>query len=212
MYKKFISTILVMALMNLMGCTAYKSFAVDEFKQVKEQDEPAEFYVKTTDSREYFISDPSVFVKNDTLYGKGILVSKEFAFDGKIAVRKIKTIQFKDIGSKYPSIYNYSQYQKIESETGKPDEILITTNDVTKYRFLKDDYYIKNDTFYGKGIMISGGEGYVDLKIAIADIEIIEYEYFNWIYTGLYTVALGLSLVGGLLLILYLGGAEFRFY
>jgi hypothetical protein len=45
---------------------------------------------------------------------------------------------------------------------------------------MKTDYYIKNDTLYGKGKWLSGDrEALLDKKIALSDIESIEVEDLN---------------------------------
>ena len=79
-----------------------------------------------------------------------------------------------------------SQYQKIEAESGKPDEIYLTKLDSTRYHFMKNDYYIENGALYGKGeLLLSDGEELLDIKIALSDIESIEFWSFNWPKTGL---------------------------
>ena len=83
-----------------------------------------------------------------------------------------------------------SQYQKIETETGKPDEIFLTKNDNTKNQFMKNDYFIENDTLYGKGKLILEGEQQFDRKIALSEIESINVESLNEVNTSLSIVGL----------------------
>jgi len=180
MYKKLISSILVVALLNLVGCYSFKSVTVPEYSQIEEEDKPNEIKVKTKDSQQYHFSDSNFYIENDTLYGKGILFlsEEELPFEGKIAFGEIESIQLEEFGQKYPT--TISQYQKIEAERGKPDEIYLTKYDSTEYHFMKNDYYIENDTLYGEGEMISDdNEQPFEGKIALSEIESIEVDKFN---------------------------------
>ena len=96
MYKKFISSILVVALMSLLGCYSFQSVTVVEYKQIEENEgKPNEIKVKMDDSREYYFIDSNFYIENDTLYGKGeiILNSNEQKFDGEVAVSNIESIE-----------------------------------------------------------------------------------------------------------------------
>ena len=93
MYKKLISSILVVALLNLLGCYSSELVNVTEYKQIEEEDKSDDIRVITIYS-EYYLSD--FYIENDTLYAKGkeILYNKEKPFDGKIALSDIESIQF----------------------------------------------------------------------------------------------------------------------
>ena len=96
MYKKLITSILVVALLNLLGCYSSELVNVTEYKQIEEGKISDDIRVITKDSLEYHFTESDVYVENDTLYGKGkeILYNKEKPFDGKIALSDIESIQF----------------------------------------------------------------------------------------------------------------------
>jgi len=95
MYKKLISSILVVALLKLIGCYSLESVTVAEYQQIKEEDKPKDIIAITADYKEYHFADSGYYVKNDTLYGKGFLFNKEGeqVFDGKIALIDIESFQ-----------------------------------------------------------------------------------------------------------------------
>ena len=98
MYKKLISSILVFALLNLLGCYSSELVNVTEYKQIEEEDKPDNIRVITIYS-EYYLSD--FYIENDTLYAKGkeILYNKEKPFDGKIALSDIESIEVESLNS-----------------------------------------------------------------------------------------------------------------
>ncbi len=175
MYKKFISSILVIALLNLLGCYSSELINVTEYNQIEERGKPREILVKTYGSLKYHFLKKGHYIENDTLYGK--VSVKELPFEGKFAFGEIKSIQILPFG------YAVSHYQKIEAESGKPDEIYLKKNDFTKYHFMKNDYYIENDTLYGKGKLILDEEELLDRNIALSHIESIQFEYVDGIAT-----------------------------
>ena len=96
MYNKFISSIIVVALLNLLGCYSFQSVNFVEYKQIeKNNGKPNEIKVKVDDSREYHFTDSNFYFENDTLYGRGkiILNSNEQPFDGEVAVSEIESIE-----------------------------------------------------------------------------------------------------------------------
>jgi hypothetical protein len=198
MYKKLISSILVVALLNLMGCYSSELVNVTEYKQVEEEDKPDDIRVITKDSQEYHFSDSNFLIDSDTLYWKDILhLSKEeLPFEGKFALGEIKSIQLKEVSQNYSTLISMtvSKYQKIEAESGKPDEIYVISSDSTRYHFMKNDYYIEKDTLYGKGkLLFAAREELVGRKIAISDIESIEFESFNWLTTSLLILGIAVT-------------------
>ncbi|MDH3268696.1 MAG: hypothetical protein OEM46_07560 [Ignavibacteria bacterium] len=210
MYKKLIASVLVVALLNLFGCYSFEAITVPEYEQVeKEEGKPGEIYVKTKDSQEYHFSESNFYIENDTLYGKEISLQSEIEppFEGKFALTEIKSIQLEDFGQKYPSLMTVSQYQKIEAESGKPDEFYFTKIDSTKYRFMKNDYHIEKDTLYGKGFLILDKEQPLVRKIALSNIAFIEVDSINWLNTSL--LSLGIAVVAFILflVIAYASGA-----
>ena len=96
MYKKLISSILVVALLNLLGCYSSELINVTEYNQIEEEDKPDEIRVITKDSKEYHFSEMNFYVENDTLYGKEILLlgERKHILDRKIALSDIESIQF----------------------------------------------------------------------------------------------------------------------
>jgi hypothetical protein len=200
-YKKLISSVLVVALLNLVGCYSFEPITVPEYKQVEEEEgKPDEIYVKTNHNQEYNFSD--FYIENDTLYGKDRLLQSELElpFEGQFAFWEIESIQLEDFGQKYTSLMTVSQYQKIEPESGKPDEIYLTKIDSSKYRFMKNDFHIDNDTLYGKGkLLLSDREQLLDRKIALSNIESIEVDSINWLTTILFS--LGIAVVTFILVV-----------
>jgi len=179
MNKKLISSILIIALLNLVGCYSYESVSVPVYKQVeKEEGKPDEIKVVTKDLREYHFFDSGYYIHNDTLYGK--VSVKELSFEGKIAFWEIESIQFENFDWNKPSLISVTELKKIEKETGKSDEIYLTKYDSTRYHFMKNDYYIEKDTLFGKGYLILDKEQPLDRKIALPNIESIEVEKLNW--------------------------------
>jgi len=88
MYKKLISSILIVAFLNLLGCYSFKSMTVPEYMVEEKEDKPDEIYVKTKDFQEYYFSDSNFYIENDTLYAdKG----------QKIALSDINTIEVESI-------------------------------------------------------------------------------------------------------------------
>ena len=205
MYKKLIASVLVVALLNLVGCYSFAPVTVPEYQQVEEKEgKPDEIRVITKDSQEYHFTD--FYIKNDTLYGKGIslLSFGELPYEGKFALGEIESIQLEDFVQEYPSLMTVSQYQNIEAESGKPDEIYLTKDDATRYHFMNNDYYIENDTLYGKGKLLSDdSEQQLDRKIALSNIESIEVESLDWGNTLLFAggITVGILAVAYLILL-----------
>jgi len=214
MYKKLISSILVVALLNLVGCYSFESISVPEYKQVEEEEgKPDEIYVKTIDSHEYRLTDSKFHIENDTLYGKGILLlsKEELIFEERLALNEIDSIQLYYFGQKYPTLVTVSQYQKIEAESGKPDEIYLTKNDSTRYHFMKNDYYIENDTLYGKGkLSPSDREQPFEGKIALSEIESIQVETSDTFETRIFIGFITAIAVVGILVFIVLATVKVK--
>lgn len=208
MSKKLISSILVVALLNLVGCYTLQPITVPEYKQVeKEEGKPDEIFVKTNEPIEYHFSDSNFYIENDTLYGNGILLQskEEITLEKKFAISEIDSIQLYYFGQKYSNPVTFSHYQKIEAEKGEPEEIYLTKYDSTKHHFLKNDYYIENDTLYGKEIFLPNDkEQPFEGKIAISEIESIQMELYDedkvigaWV-GALLGIGLGILIILGL--------------
>ena len=96
MHKKLISSILVVALLNLVGCYSFESITVPEYKQVEEEEgKPDEIYVLIKDREKYHFLKDNFYIVNDILYGKGklLLGDREELIDKKIALSDIVLIE-----------------------------------------------------------------------------------------------------------------------
>jgi hypothetical protein len=178
MGNKVLVSFLVVAIFNLLvGCYSSELVTPLEYNKIKEEDKPDDIRVITKDFEEYHFSDSNYYIENDTLYGK--VSVKELSFEGKCALNEIESIQVEYFSQKYHSLVTVLQYQKMEAERGKPDEIYLTKTDFTKYHLMKTDYHIENDTLYGKGKLILDREELLNKKIALSNIESIVDESIN---------------------------------
>ena len=214
MHKKLISSVLVVALLNLVGCYSSESVNVPEYKQfVEEEGKPDEIYVKTKDIQEYHFSESNFNVENDTLYGtvKLLRSTEAITFEERISISEIDSIQLYYFGQKYPTLVTVSQYQKIEAESGKADEIYLTKNDSTKYHFMKNDYYIENDTLYGKGkfLPIEKDQPF-EGNIALTEVESIKIETYDTMLSilGITPLAIIIAAASIALIVLVSGGVN----
>ncbi len=67
------------------------------------------------------------------------------------------------------------EYKQVEEED-KPDDIRVITKDSQEYHFSESNFYVEDDTLYGK---VDISEQLLDRKIALSDIESIQFEYLN---------------------------------
>ena len=78
-----------------------------------------------------------------------------------------------------------SEYKQVEEEEGKPIEIYVKTKTNLWYHFTNSNFYIENDTLYGRGeLLLSDEEGMINTKIALSDIESMGVEGTNWVITS----------------------------
>ena len=104
-------------------------------------------------------------------------------------------------------ILTVPQYKTVEETNGKPNEIKVTTKDYKEYQFSNSNFYIENDTLYGKEkLLIAGGQEPIERKIALSEIVTIEVESFDLgdtcllggvIYLGIGVLAVIVWLVSG---------------
>jgi len=203
MYRKIFISFLLIALINfLVGCYSSEFVTAGEYEQVEEEDKPDDIRVITKDSQEYHFSESNFYIENDTLYGKvGV---KELPFEGKFAFGEIESIQWEVVGQNYTTLMTVSQYQKIEAESGKPDEIYLTKINSSKYHFTKNDYHIENDTLYGKGKLLLGDVEKLQVrKIALSNIAFREVDSINWLTTIL--LGLGIGVVAFIIVVVARG-------
>ena len=84
----------------------------------------------------------------------------------------------------------------------KADEILITTKDSQKYKFSNQNFYVENDTIYGKGkLLLEEGDKPVETKIALSDIVFLETESFDLGNTCLWSggIFFGIVIIAGII-------------
>jgi hypothetical protein len=86
--KKLISSILVVALLNLLGCYSFKPVNPAEYKQVEGEDN---LIVITKHSDKFYFSD--FYFYKDTLRGKASKHSMGKRMDKNIAVSDIKSLE-----------------------------------------------------------------------------------------------------------------------
>jgi len=103
MYKKLISSILVVALLNLVGCYSNVVVNPNQFKKyVKAGDNPSEIIVRLSNHKEYLFAIGRYIIKEDSLYCKGAeLVNDNYRpFEGSIPISQIQSIEYekKDAG------------------------------------------------------------------------------------------------------------------
>ncbi len=217
--KIFISFLLVAIFNLLVGCYSSELITVPEYNRIEDKDKPDDIRFTTKDYKEYHFSDSNFYVENDTLYGTEILLLSEgeFSFEGKFSISEIDNIQILAPDNSYSIRFSPSQYLKTETASGKPDEIYLTKIDSTRYYFLKNNFYIEDDTFFGKGkLLLSDREELLDREttlshiIALSDIVSIEVENFNFANTfwlGLGIVA-ALALIAAVVLSIGFAGAK----
>lgn len=202
MYKKIIVNLLILSLLNFVGCYSFQAVSSTEYNRVEEEEgKPDEIIVTTKNLETYHFLNSEYFIKDDTLQGKAkaILTDIEQPYKGKFVLSDIKYIQFLSSDRDY-SVLSVEQYLKAEAENGKPEEIYLTKTDYKRYQFLKSDYYIENDTLYGKGKLLSGNrEVLLNKKIALSDIDSYQLERFDWLQTCLLSggvlIFLGLTFI-----------------
>ncbi len=92
MYKKLISSILVVTLLGQVGCYTATEVTVDYIIEDEERDH---IYLTTTDSLRYKFDEPNYKIVDDTLHGEGVMLTiedDEISFLGSIPIKDIQTI------------------------------------------------------------------------------------------------------------------------
>ena len=81
------------------------------------------------------------------------------------------------------------EYKQVEEEEGKPNEIYIKTKDNQEYHFSESNFYIENDTLYGKEILLLSEEELpFEGKFALGEIESIKFKVVRQNYSSIITV------------------------
>ena len=176
MCKKIFIVFLLLSLINLfVGCATSKAVPVAELNSKTVENEHPDYITlipRDAYSKVYHFSYADFYTDNDTLYGR--ITAEELYFDGKFVSSQILSIHLKDTRSLVTIPLTFEQMKEIDKEKSRSYEILVTTNNAIKYRFMKPDYYIESDTIYAKGKMAIYG-----IKIAHSDILSIQFENTN---------------------------------
>ena len=95
MSKKIITTLLIVALLNLLACASAQTFTASEYRQVYgKEDKPDVIYITTKDGQEFKFKEPILIFKSDTLHVKGLLTSSsDEQVDKYFALADIETIR-----------------------------------------------------------------------------------------------------------------------
>ena len=97
MYKKFITSILVCALLTqIVGCYAYQEITKEEFSKAEEY---SDLRVKTKNQYIYEFDEDDYTVKEDSIYGSGKLKSKSGVkvneyYTGSVYLGDIESFKF----------------------------------------------------------------------------------------------------------------------
>ena len=96
MPRKIMTYIVFFAFLNLIGCYSYQGLTYEEFENTNPDDIRSEdIYITTKDSTKYHSSWWIFSVYEDSVYIKGskYFGNEQAAFQGKIAVSEIETIE-----------------------------------------------------------------------------------------------------------------------
>ena len=97
MYKRYISSILIVALLNLAGCYSYQEITKEEFLNAKENED---LRVTTKNQNTYEFDSEDYIVRNDSIYGNGKVVNIKLKkryykdFKGSIYLGDVESFQF----------------------------------------------------------------------------------------------------------------------
>ena len=100
-------------------------------------------------------------------------------------------------GCTYLEVISKEDVDKGQAEINFRDELFLTTKDSTKYHFLPANFYIANDTLYGKGT-IEDSSSIIPFhgSVALTDVESFEqWTPDTWATIGLITGILAIGLV-----------------
>ena len=91
-------------------------------------------------------------------------------------------------------ILTIPQYKEFEKKDIKPNEIKVTTKNFKEYQF--SNFYIENDTLYGKGKLLSAAkQEQIIIKIALSDIDVVEFESLDIVKTCLWSGGIFLGVI-----------------
>jgi len=108
LYKKLIFSILVVALLNLVGCYSYSTLYPDPYQEIKKEiSEADEIIVNLKNAEKYKFAKGYYYFQNDTLTGEGFAIKSEIEepYRGKISLSQIGSITVEEVDSeKAPSL------------------------------------------------------------------------------------------------------------
>ena len=89
------------------------------------------------------------------------------------------------------------EYEKVEYQEEKPDEIYVKTKDAEWFHFTNSQFHIANDTLYVIGSkLLDNSQKVENIKIALSNIESMGVEDMNYVTTGLvWFIAVGSAIV-----------------
>ena len=107
-------------------------------------------------------------------------------------------------GCSYLEVISKEDIDKKEYQLDFKEGLICVTKDYAKYQFAPGNYYIANDTLYGKGAIIESSTGFAPFKgsIAVNDITSFQQEQMDTgatigLFVGIIVVGL---VVSGLIL------------
>jgi hypothetical protein len=98
-YTKLISLILIISIINLIGCYSSEAVTLREYRKIEEEKgKPEKIYVLKGSNEEYHFAKSGYTIENDTLYGRGLKVvnHEKQPFEGKIPITDITSIELSE--------------------------------------------------------------------------------------------------------------------
>jgi len=103
MYKKLISSLLVIAVLNFVGCYSTEIVSPNQYKEYEfSGGAPSDILVKMNNLKEYRFAKGKYSIKADSLYGNGFEMVNYFegtyavSFEGTIPLSQIESIQYEE--------------------------------------------------------------------------------------------------------------------
>ncbi len=97
--KKLTISFLIISLFNYLACTTFNVASKETIKEEVKNGTYSEIYIITMDNNRYHFGGCCYYIKNDTLYGKGLKINPngEEPFKGKIAMGNISHFEVEEI-------------------------------------------------------------------------------------------------------------------
>jgi len=187
----------------LAACSSSENVTLRKYEVVEHlRGQPAEIYVRTADSKLYLFSHSNYYIQNDTLYGRGYLMTDEdeIIFEGEFVLTNIESIQYnyeieqdlevyydpeKDsvVGHKYAGAKTYIEMNDGTDYTGE----LLAVRESTM--ILCDDYEADEQDLVDSVYSIYVLNNY--------DIKLIEIKVGNYALTGILVGCFAGAIAGG---------------